>query len=270
MPNPGETTLVLHGLDADNRVVRGDVFARKLTALINGLRAADKFANGKASFSYMVEDLATRHSTLTTLREKRRTKKSAVSSVQIYSEIASSVYNGGNVAARFPHLLLRHIYNLCVGVEKQFSHGEIAFVNDNIIRVDDFLIRQADIAGHQFGEALDSEEKQFFSGISYGSFDGVIEEIDARGTMFRGKLIPTGGTAEIDCVMNKERIPEVTTKFHKRASVSGIVHYTAESALPARIDVSGIRLLNERGAADLTRWRGAFSSMLVEAEESEW
>jgi hypothetical protein len=270
MLNPDETTFVLHGLDVDNRYVRGDVFARKLIILINGLRAADRSVNGTEAFYYVVEDLSKRHSTLATLRERPRSRKAALSGIRIYSEVARSVYNGDKGLARFPPALLRHFHNLCVGAETRFSHGEIAFANDNVIRVDDFLIRQAIAATRQFGEVPEGRHARFFSGISHGSFDGTIEEIDARGTMLRGKLIPTGGQAEIDCVMNKDSIPEVTTKFHKRASVSGIVHYSADSALPVRIDVNDIRLLDERGTADLTRWKGAFSSALVGAEGHEW
>jgi hypothetical protein len=269
MPNAGETTFVLHGLDIDNKVVRADPFGRKFGTLINGLRAADRFANGKLSFSYMLEGLARdRTSAHFTLREKRRSSRSAISSIDTYSEVATLIYNGSQVLGRFPPTLIRHIGNLCAGAERNFHHAEIAFANDNTIRIDDFLIRQVSAAHRQFDQASEIVTPQFFSGTSYGSFDGVIEELDARGTILRGKLIPTGGAVEIDCVMNKDRIPEVVSKFHQRASVSGVVHYNADSPLPVRIDVSDVQLLDL--SADLAKWRGAFTPSLVDAEDDGW
>jgi hypothetical protein len=271
MPDYGEATLVLHGLDSDNRVVRGDVFARKLGAFIAGLRAADRFANGALSFDYMIDDLSRRSSALATLREKRRTRKPALSSVAAYEEVAAAVYNGDVVAKRFPPTLIRHIGNLCSGATKKFSHAEVEFANDNVVRIDDFLGAQAVTAERQFFVDASSHSAQgSFAGVSHGSFDGTIEEIDARGTLFRGKLLPTGGAVEIDCVMNKDKIPEVAGKFHKRAYVSGLVHYSQDSAIPLRIDVSSIELLDERRQSDLIRWRGAFSGALASADEDEW
>lgn len=271
MSDYGEATLVLHGLDSDNRVVRGDIFARMLGALIAGLRAADKFSNGGISFDYMIDDLSRRSSALATLREKRRTRKPALSSVAIYEEVTTAVYNGDVVTKRFPPTLVNHVGKLCIGARKRFSHAEVSFSNDNVIRIDEFLNSQAIMAGRQFfTDRNPGLEEPNFSGVSYGSFDGIIEEIDARGTLFRGKLIPTGGAVEIDCIMNKDKIPEVAEKFHKRARVYGLVHYTQDSAIPARIDVSSIDLLNLKADADLIKWRGAFSSALVPAGEDDW
>jgi hypothetical protein len=224
MPSEGETTFVLHGLDTDNKIVRADPFGRKFGTLINGLRAADRYANGKLSFIYMLEGCAKESTSARfTLREKRRSSRSAISSIDTYSEVATSIYNGGQVLGRFPPTLIRHVGNLCAGAERSFHHAEISFANDNAIRIDDFLIRQVLAAQRQFDQASEGVAPQFFNGTSYGSFDGAIEELDARGTILRGKLIPTGGRAEIDCVMNMDRIPDVREKFHQRASVSGVV-----------------------------------------------
>ena len=270
MPDMGETLLILHGLDTDKSVVRADVFARKLAALINGLRAADKFINGKVSFDYMIEDLSI-GSARTRIRERKRTTAKVDSSVRAYGEVAAAIYNG-DISKKYPLPLVRHVQKLCAGADKLFSHGEMSFGADNIIRIDDFLVRQSRNAGMAYDASNARPTEKFFHGVSFGSFDGVLEEVDARGseTMIRGKLIPSGGLVEIDCVMNRNKIPDIITKFTKRAYVSGMVHYDDTSPLPVRIDVTDIELLNDGTAADLTRWRGAFSAELADADDEAW
>ena len=262
----------MYGLEADNRVVRADVFARKMGTLIAGLRMADVAANGKRSFNYMIDDLSRQQSALVRVREKRRVKGPVASSVDTYREVANSVYNGRKISERFPLTLIKSIHSLCTGIDRQFDYGELRFDNDNIIRIDDFLTDQSIIAERIYGAENLVQEHAYFSGISHGSIDGTIAEIDARGvgTMIRGKLIPTDGQVEIDCVMNKDLIPEIRSKFNKRSRISGVMHYSAGSALPKRMDVTEIRILNENRTADLSRWRGSLASVLADVDDSIW
>lgn len=104
-------------------------------------------------------------------------------------------------------------------------------------------------------------------GRAIGSFDGELQEIDNRGLILRGKLILTPGV-EIDCVMNKERVPEAREAFGNRVVIEGTAHYDGDQQLPTRIDVAAIRIVGER--PDLLRWRGAFTAVPdADAEEDE-
>jgi hypothetical protein len=110
---------------------------------------------------------------------------------------------------------------------------------------------------------------RFYRGRAIGSFDGELQEIDNRGMILRGKLILTAGGAEIDCVMNKERVPEAREAFDKRVIIEGNAYYDGQDQLPTRIDVASIKIIN--GRSDLLRWRGAFTSPNAdEQEEDEW
>lgn len=106
---------------------------------------------------------------------------------------------------------------------------------------------------------------KFYRGVASGGFDGFLKEIDARGTMLRGKLVLSAGGVEIDCVMNKERVPEARESFDKRVVVNGTAHYDGANQLPSRIDVRTILIVREN--ADLLKWRGAFRP--IEADDEE-
>ena len=114
--------------------------------------------------------------------------------------------------------------------------------------------------------------KRLLIGITEGgqlaSFDGELKEIDNRGRILRGKLILSAGAVEIDCVMNKERVPEAREAFDKRVIIEGTAHYDRDQQLPTRIDVSTIRSMGDRSG--LLRWRGAFTSVPEHEAKDEW
>jgi hypothetical protein len=110
---------------------------------------------------------------------------------------------------------------------------------------------------------------KFYRGIATCGFDGFLKEIDARGTMLRGKLVLSAGGAEIDCVMNKERVPEARESFDKRVIIEGKAHYDGINQIPSRIDVRTIKILKED--ADLLRWRGTFRALdSNEVDDDDW
>lgn len=268
MPRPDETTFVLHGLDADNRVVRASVFVEKLRLLLSGLAAADKFANGKAGFIFMIGGLSD-GSACATIRQKQRTPNRPLhSSIATYESAASAIYNGDRSAERLPAVLVRNVQRLGMGVAKNFSHAELAFPDDNVIRIDDFLLRQSEVIYGALSDAPDRGTDNYYRGLATGTFDGVLKEIDARGTMLRGKLILTAGGIEIDCVMNKDRVPDARENFDNRVIVEGTAHYDGANQLPTRLDVRTIRAVSK--TADLLRWKGAFRVPEADESEEDW
>jgi hypothetical protein len=263
-----ETKFVLHGLDLDNRIVRATVFVQKLRNLLSALQAADKIANGRSSFDYVLSDLRTGSASVT-IREKQKTpQRPPHSSIAVLESAASAIYNGDRSLERFPPTLVQQVKKLGQGVAKRFSHAELAFPDDNIIRIDDFLLKQSSIAYESLTLPNPRTRDIFFRGLAVGSFDGILKEIDARGTMLRGKLVLSAGGLEIDCVMNKDRVPEARESFDKRVVIEGAAHYDGISQLPVRLDVRSIKII--RADADLIRWRGAFRVNRADDVEDDW
>ncbi|CAN7366342.1 hypothetical protein LJR231_002163 [Phyllobacterium sp. LjRoot231] len=57
MAHNEQITLTIHGLDQNKRDVDGEVFAKKLTALMAGLAAADIATNGKRKHKFFITEL---------------------------------------------------------------------------------------------------------------------------------------------------------------------------------------------------------------------
>ena len=88
-----ETTLVIHGLDIDARVVRADVFLQKLRELIIALRTADKLANGRRAHDYLLPNLQD-GSTVATVRERSRRRRHPQSPISYLERVITAVYSG--------------------------------------------------------------------------------------------------------------------------------------------------------------------------------
>ena len=255
MPRNDETTFAIHGLDVDARIVRAEVFVHKLRDLMFALKAADKLANGRRSHDYLLP-LLEHGSAVATVRERVRRREPPQSSISQLKRVANAIYNG-DIQRGQSHdsEVVRRIEKLSRGASTRFAHAEISFADDSVIRIDDYFQKQAEDA---MREPREMPIGQFHSyrGAALGTFDGVLKEIDSRGTMLRGKLVLFPSSTEIDCVMNKNRVPDARESFDKRVVIKGTARYDGRSGLPARVDVEEIRAVKEM--ADLTRWKGAF------------
>ena len=250
-----ETTLAVHGLDLDEGVVRAEVFVQKLREFIDALKTADRLVNGKSAYDYLLPHLRN-GSAEATVRARARTRNPTQSPISVLERTATAVYNGDRRDVPFEDLeLVATIEKLSRGTNERFAHAEISFSGNNVIRIDDYLQRQAEDAMLAPNDASVGQ-LQSYRGVALGTFDGVLKEIDSRGTMLRGKLVLVPSTTEIDCVMNKDRVPAARESFDKRVVVRGTARYDGRSGLPTRVDVDEIRTIKQR--ADLTRWKGAF------------
>ena len=253
MAGDAEITLTIHGLEVDNGNVRADVFLTKFRALLGFLKRADKITNEKKAHDYVIVALQTA-SAHATLRERVTIKKVVpASSVRYGRGAIESVYNGDRNIARFPASFIESLKPLVSDSGKKFSHGEISFAGNNVIRIDDYLEKQFERAVRRV-QGAEIEPDNFFTGIAIETLDGVVKELDARGTLVRGKLILTAGGKEIDCVFSSSDLPLLRESFDRRARVEAIAHYDGESLLPVRLDVKRLTLV---GGKDLARWRGA-------------
>ena len=255
MPRHDETTLAIHGLDKDARVVRAPVFVQMLRDLIGALKLADKLANGRYSHDYLLPQLRD-GSAVATVRERALRGVPSQSPISYFGSVATAVYNGE--LRDLPALvspIVKRIERLSKGANKRFAHAELNFAGITVIRIDDYLQRQVEDAIRTLTNPLIGEH-QSYKGIAFGTFDGVLKEIDSRGTMLRAKLVLAPSATEIDCVMNKDRVPAARESFDKRVVLKGAARYDGRGALPARVEVNEIRVIEQIG--DLTRWKGAF------------
>jgi hypothetical protein len=256
MANSNEVSITIHGLPVDNGNVRADVFLEKFRALVASLKMADNHLNGRAAHQLIVVKLGI-GSAMATVREKVRRKRGAAVEASPYvGEVLQSIYNGDASLDRFPPDLIESLAPLAKGIDKRFSHAEVDFSRDNVIRIDDYFANQMDRAIRRI-HGKDEEREIGFRGVSYGTFDGVVREMDSRGALFRGKLILTAGGKELDCIFRREDIPNLRRNFEKRARVVAVAHYDGECPLPTRLDVRNIQPIDE--SPDLGRWRAALS-----------
>jgi hypothetical protein len=267
-----EITLKLYALAADDGHVRADVFLSELRTVLRALWLSDEAQNKRFAHDYLIVGLeigsavARLRERILPIRLKRRREfvsPARASSIRYVREVITSVYNGERDIERFPKTLVRDIGRLAKNAGSTFAHGELGFGEDNVIRIDDYLLRQADRAILRLsGEKI---PEKYFTGISFSTFDGILKEVDARGTLVRGKFILTTGEKEIDCVFRSGDIGQVRETFDMRARVEAIAHYDGDSPLPTRLDIK--RLVPVKPTADLTHWEGAFSRTPDEAED---
>ena len=255
MARDDETTLAIHGLDLDAGVVRAEVFVQKLRDLIGALKTADKLANGRRAYDYLLPHLDS-GSAIATVRARARRRDPSQSPISYLERAATAVYDGDlRDVQSVNREMVGRIEKLSRGANVRFAHAEISFSGNTVIRIDDYFQRQAkDAMRAPNDESIG--QLQSYRGAAFGTFDGVLKEIDSRGTMLRGKLVLIPSTTEIDCVMNKDRVPAARDSFDKRVVVKGTARYDGRNGLPVRVDVAEIRAIEHR--ADLTRWKGAF------------
>lgn len=265
MTEETQVTLVLHGLDTDNKLVRARVFATKLTAFLSGLAAADKLANGKRVHEFVIAELAI-GSAVVKIREKQKTReRPRFSSVGAYANALSSIYKGDRSASELPAPLLAAVTRLSNGADAEFAHGEVLFTQSDPIRIDDYLHRQSEKTREASRGTSAQTEERFYRGLARGSFDGVLRLMDGRGEMLRIKLVTTAGGVELDCVASQTQVPRIRELFNERVRVEGVAHYDGEQQLPVRIDINLIHEIKRR--PDLVKWRGAVAFDTVASED---
>ncbi len=256
-------SLTIHGLAVDQGSVRADVFIEKMKALMESMRVADSHLNGRKSHHIIVTDLATA-SAHATLQERTSVKRAVLSASPFVGEALESVYRGDQRIDRFPLSLIEALAPLTKDVDKRFSHAEVDFGQNKVIRVDDFLARQIDRALRRM-EGEDASDEVAFQGTTLSTFDGIVMELDARGFLMRGKLVLTAGGKEIDCIFRRDDVEKLKESFNKRARVVATAHFDGTGKLPNRLDVRAVNPV--KASADLGRWRGVFKGRRVPQPE---
>ncbi|MBU6448348.1 MAG: hypothetical protein KGQ26_01865 [Rhodospirillales bacterium] len=251
--------LKVHGLtDMDHGRVPARLFAAKLTQLVAALEAADTLVNGTTTQDYI---LANMHMSEPTALLKEVPKDSRVrtqSAIPVFNDAVDGIKVQDSRTARLATIVSK-ISRLTGGAKKRFGFAEITSEN-NVVRIDDFL--QSRVA-----TVRKSIRGNWYSGAAIGSFDGVLDYVDLRGSLPQIKLTLSAGGKEIDCVCSREDIESLGDALHNRVRVYGRAIYSSESPLPLRVEVSSIQAIKKDG--DLSRWQGAFHPFTIESWDAD-
>ncbi len=252
-----ELTLTLHGLEEFNDEVDADVFARKLTSFLKGIRSSDKAVNGRRRHKLLLTDLR-KNTATASVREQVYLPGSVPCSGLDYFEDAVQAVRDNRPSARLLSLpVVREIAALNNGSGHSFAFGELKSTSGNIIRLDEMLGKRA----RSLVLEIEAEKKGRdvrFVGVAYGSFEGRLEEVDLRGELWKGVLVLSAGGKQIVCTVSALEMPEIRLALKRRVLAYGRAHYGASSGLPERLEITSIQPVKSASNANLGRWRGAF------------
>jgi len=256
-PGGKDLTFKIFGLDAMAGEVFADVFAKKVSGIIRGLKKVDKLYNGGARHDYVVVGLEV-GSTEIDFREK------VISTKQIKKSPTSEFISFGLAASRSQAVvpaddaqseMLEMLKNLCKNASSRFDYATLKNGTDDIIRVDKFLERQVDkiIMAEQHLASI--EPARYFVGEAIGTFDGVIEAVDLKGEAPDARLMLSAGGKPIDCVLFGMDLDEVRQALGSRVAATGRAIYEGKTGLPSRLEIRKIKTYSD---TDILSLRGAF------------
>ncbi len=260
---PGQIVFRVHGPRDDERV-RASVFAQKLGALVQALKAADRAVHhGKTVHEYEIAKLQSSEPTAI-LSEVHIPKFAGQldvkqSGIDAFGDCATAVIAGDRERAQRYGKCPGYLAKLGQGASKKFGYAEVWTSPENIIRVDPFLLERATtVLGIEKKGALTVPEGQrWFRGAAHGSFDGTILAVDLRGARPELKLILSAGEKQIDCIARDDHIEEIRAALKRRVRVFGKAIYDGRSGLPRRIEIADIKQI--RTEVDFSRWKGSFT-----------
>lgn len=245
------------GADED---VPASLFASKLAALVRALKAADKAVNqGTAVHEYRIRKLQSSSPTVL-LAETPLTKAVdvfGISGIDAFEDCAAAITLGDADRAKQYGSCALQISKLAKGADKTFGYAEVWTANDNIIRVDPFLVEQAkSIVDPNRDAATAPANSEWFKGSAHGTFTGTILQVDLRGALPEVKLVLSAGGKQIDCVCRADDVEVIRQTLNHRVRVSGNAIYDGKTGLPRRVCVTDIQPVG--GDGDFTKWMGAF------------
>lgn len=271
MDKPLELTLTLHGLDAFNEDVDAVVFSRKLGAFLKGIRHSDMAVNGgKIRHKLLLSELKKNTATASVREQVYVRGPPPASAMAFYSRAVDAIYNKRPEARSLPANLLQDIVSLNRGAGYSFAFGELKSNGGQLIRIDSYLGKVVDslVAEIATANRVAPNPERKFTGIAFGSFDGVLKAVDLRGEVKQGKLILTAGGREIECTLNALTRAELQAALDSRVMAFGRAHYDQSSGLPVRLDLTKAELIPSCEGADLGKWKGAFN--IPESQTEDW
>jgi hypothetical protein len=256
-----ELTLTLHGMDSFNDDVDAVVFAQKLKVFLQGIRDADRAANGKPRHRLFLTELRKNTATASVREQVTVHGPPPASAMRFYSHAVDAIYNKRPEARHLPPRLIDNVVKLNRGAGHSFAFGELKSTAGQLVRLDSYLGNTASSLLTEIANEnkVAPEPERGFTGFAYGSFDGVLKAVDLRGEVKQGKLILTAGGKEIECTLNNLSSDELRIALDTRVMAYGRAHYDGTSGLPVRLDIAKADPVGTSHVADLSRWGGAFA-----------
>lgn len=256
---PRQIELKLHGLTKeDHGRVPARLFATKLTQLVAALEAADTLANGDATHDYVLANMHMSEPTAVLREIPINREVEGQSAIPVFHDAVDGIKVQDYRVTRLATVVKR-ISRLTGGAETRFGFAEIRSSN-NVVRIDEFLRKRATVARK-------SVKGSWYEGVAIGSFDGILDYVDLRGSLPQIKLTLSAGQKEIDCICSREDIDALGDALHNRVRVYGRSIYASTSPLPLRVEVTSIEPIKKDG--DLSQWRGAFRPFTMEAWDGD-
>lgn len=262
-PGGADLTFKIYGLEAMAGEVFADVFARKISAIVRGLKQIDKIYNEGKRHEFVISNLSV-GSAEVAIREKLISKKSVRRSpaheMLVYGAIASRAVAPHDEAQE---IMIATFDMLCRGAKERFDYATLKNGSDAIIRIDPFLSRQIEkIRAGREAERAQSRPR-YFVGEAVGSFDGIIQAVDLKGEAPEARLILSAGGIPIECVLIGMDLDEVRKALGSRVSATGSAIYEGDTGLPTRIEV---RSITSYPRVPISQWSGS----LRPAELDDW
>lgn len=255
MADREELTLTLYGLDAFNRDVDGEVFARKFFKFMQGLAEADTATNGKRSLKYLISDLNKNTATAKVREQAVRVDEGVPKSgIAFYEAGVQQIYNDSVAARSLPQRFVKYVLDVANDAGNSFAKGEIKH-GATIVPIDHLLESRARGILKDINRAK-TGTLPFYVGTAHGSFDGTLLLLDALKGGDRAVLVLTAGGRQIECDIASVPSERAAAAFKKRCTVFGTAHYDGVSPLPIKIAATDIVPVD--GGDGLERWVGAF------------
>lgn len=250
----------LHGLtDHDHGQVPAKVFANKLSQLVKALEISDRMANGKVIHTYTIAKLHTSQPTAV-LRERliHDDEHPGISALPEFMSGVDAIKTHQRNVVKMEDFV-DTVRRMTSGANTKFGFAEVKTAKDEV-RVDAFLRERA------YSVVAEKKDK-WFSGAVMGSFDGMLDYVDARGSLPQIKLTLSAGGVEIDCTCKREDIEAISGGLSRRVRVFGRAIYSSKSPLPLRVEVTDIQPIETGG--DFTLWKGAFKPFEIDGWEGD-
>ena len=254
-----ELTLTLHGPETVDNSVDVELFSRKLTAFLKGIRQADKIVNGKRSNRLLLTEMRKASASISVREQALRIGPAPNSGMKYFADAVALVSHRDNETRSLPTSLLKTIALLNSGLGQTFSRGEFKSnqglhidLNADLARIaQDLVIQRAKFFLGNYGQTR-------FEGSAFASYDGTLKMVDLIGDRQKAVLVLTAGGKQIDCCVDALTVEQLRSVLDRRVMVSGRAHYRASAGVPDLLDVLKAVPLHDSSVSDLARWRGSF------------
>lgn len=232
---------------------------------MQALAMSDEAVNGGRRLKYLIERLEKNTATAAVREQQASDGGPTESGMDYFASAASAIYHDRPEARALPIKLVRYVEEIAAGAGETFQKGEIKAANDNVIFVDQNLVKNAARVISDI-KRLNLGQTRPYAGVANISLDGRVTTLDERGEGDKASITLTAGGKNIDCLVHRIDVDELRKLWKQRCIVTGIGHYSGNSRLPDYIEATHIKPVGE--GLNWREWRGGFNP--INLDESDW